>query len=361
MNEVTTIQNAKRDLKLHTYAGRSWSSIDLEHASTFETLAMEPSEKKALMDDLDLFVKRRLRNVSSDNGLRTLLMGIANRSILVIEDIDCSVDLPDRTTQDKYARSNSCKFSLSGLLNCIDGLWSSCGDERIIIFTTNNKDKLDPALLRPGRMDMHIHMSYLTINGFKTLASTYLEITHHYWRFREIEELLGSIEVTPAEVAEELLRACDTDVCLGGLVGFLEEKKRKRTTVESKDGEEANPESKDGDTTSGVEIIPKAKKIKISDSEDGLYAAGCHPMQNGIVVPVNYTRTQDHLDLNVKPHEESDPMDDENIADDYDEGSKPIDDEDIEDDYSAENTSDETDDEDNETDDEDNETDNEDS
>lgn len=59
MKDVTTIQNAKRDLKLYSYAGRSWSSIDLEHSSTFETLAMEPSDKKALMDDLDLFVKSR--------------------------------------------------------------------------------------------------------------------------------------------------------------------------------------------------------------------------------------------------------------------------------------------------------------
>ncbi|KAJ0704928.1 putative P-loop containing nucleoside triphosphate hydrolase [Helianthus annuus] len=37
--------------------------------------------------------------------------------------------------------------TLSGFLNFIDGLWSSCGDERIIIFTTNRKEKLDPALI----------------------------------------------------------------------------------------------------------------------------------------------------------------------------------------------------------------------
>ena len=57
------------------------------------------------------------------------------------------------------------QFTLSGLLNMIDGLWSSCGDERIIVFTTNHKDRLDPALLRPGRMDLHVHMSYCTMDG----------------------------------------------------------------------------------------------------------------------------------------------------------------------------------------------------
>lgn len=119
------------------------------------------------------------------------------------------------------------QFTLSGLLNFIDGLWSSCGDERIIIFTTNNKDKLDPALLRPGRMDMHIHMSYLTPDGFKTLASTYLGIHDHHSRFSEIGDLIDGKDVTPAEVAEELMKCDDVDSCLDGLVDFLNKKKDK--------------------------------------------------------------------------------------------------------------------------------------
>lgn len=49
--------------------------------------------------------------------------------------------------------------TLSGLLNFIDGSWSWCGEGRIIPFSTNHKEKLDPALLRPGRMDARIHMS----------------------------------------------------------------------------------------------------------------------------------------------------------------------------------------------------------
>nr|KAJ0221000.1 hypothetical protein LSAT_V11C200078340 [Lactuca sativa] len=44
-----------------------------------------------------------------------------------------------------------------------------CGDERIMIFTTNHKDKLDAALIRPGRMDFHIHTSYCTPCGFPQL------------------------------------------------------------------------------------------------------------------------------------------------------------------------------------------------
>ena len=114
-------------------------------------------------------------------------------------------------------------------MNVIDGLWSSCEEERIIVFTTNHKEKLDPALLRPGRMDVHVHLSYCTIDGFKVLASNYLNIKGDHQLYREIEGLLKNVEVTPAEIAEELLKRDDLDVSLSlsGLVEFLVEKKKK--------------------------------------------------------------------------------------------------------------------------------------
>ena len=116
------------------------------------------------------------------------------------------------------------QVTLSGLLNFIDGLWSSCGDERIIVFTTNHKDKLDPALLRPGRMDVHIHMSYCTPCGFRILASNYLGIEEHAL-FGEIEEEIRNTEVTPAEVAEQLLKSDNLETVLRDLIEFIKVKK----------------------------------------------------------------------------------------------------------------------------------------
>lgn len=88
-------------------------------------------------------------------------------------------------------------MTLSGLLNSIDGLWSSCGDQRIIVFTTNHKDRLDPA---SGRMDVHINMSYCTAGGFNILASNYLGIhrSNPHPLCSKIEGLIESAEVTPA-------------------------------------------------------------------------------------------------------------------------------------------------------------------
>uniref|UniRef100_A0A0A0LHT6 Uncharacterized protein n=1 Tax=Cucumis sativus TaxID=3659 RepID=A0A0A0LHT6_CUCSA len=46
------------------------------------------------------------------------------------------------------------------LQNVVDGIRSACGGERLIIFTTNHKEKVDEALIRRGRMDKHIEMPY---------------------------------------------------------------------------------------------------------------------------------------------------------------------------------------------------------
>lgn len=93
------------------------------------------------------------------------------------------------------------------------------------MFTTNHKDRLDEALLRPGRMDVHIHMSYCTPSGFRILCANYLGISDHSL-LPEINELLAKASVTPAEVGEQLLKNADPEVALAGLIGFIEKKKR---------------------------------------------------------------------------------------------------------------------------------------
>lgn len=92
---------------------------------------------------------------------------------------------------------------------------------------------------------MHIHMSYLNMDGYKTLAANYLNIHNDHWRFKEIEELINCKEVTPAEVAEELLKSENVEVVLDGLVTFL--KGKKKDVVETNEGiDEDTGESDEG-------------------------------------------------------------------------------------------------------------------
>ncbi|OMO84489.1 hypothetical protein COLO4_22009 [Corchorus olitorius] len=183
----------------------------------------------------------QFQSVRNDAELRRILTSTTNRSILLIEDIDCSTKVSEDRSKAKDEKQKEGEdgrpinrpspvdpgVTLSGLLNFIDGLWSSCGNERIIIFTTNHKEKLDPALLRPGRMDVHLHMGFCTPAGFRKLATTYLGIKDGKL-FGSIDELIKSVEVTPAEVAQQLMvKSDDPEAALQGLIEFLNMKKDK--------------------------------------------------------------------------------------------------------------------------------------
>ncbi|XP_024541686.1 AAA-ATPase At4g30250-like [Selaginella moellendorffii] len=172
-----------------------------------------------------------LTKVRSNQELRQLLIHVKDRAIVVVEDIDCSIPIENRRrnkkkkkNKDKEDEGNISKIqkrrrrrreraldpedqgvTLSGLLNFTDGLWSSCGSERIFVFTTNFVKRLDAALLRPGRMDMHIHMSYCSFAAFRSLAATYLKIEDHEL-YPAIEGLIASVKMTPASAVETLLR-----------------------------------------------------------------------------------------------------------------------------------------------------------
>ena len=75
------------------------------------------------------------------------------KSILVLEDIDCI--FADRKTNDSLKNN----ITMNGILNCLDGFNNPEG--LIVIMTTNFPDKLDDALVRSGRIDLDIELTYL--------------------------------------------------------------------------------------------------------------------------------------------------------------------------------------------------------
>lgn len=82
-------------------------------------------------------------------------------------------------------------------------------------------------------MDMHIHMAYCTPCGFKLLAANYLGIKEHKL-FEETEELIGKTAVTPAEVAEQLMKEDEVDISLNGLIEFLNSKMKEQEEAKAK-------------------------------------------------------------------------------------------------------------------------------
>lgn len=135
-------------VKFHTVRRERWSSsaVNLDHPMTFDTLALDGDLKKTIMEDLDSFINGKeyykkigkvwkrgyllygppgtgkssliaamanhlnfdiynlnLSAVNSDSSLEYLLLHVSNRSILVIEDIDCTVKLQNRDAGDTTA------------------------------------------------------------------------------------------------------------------------------------------------------------------------------------------------------------------------------------------------------------------
>mmetsp|Transcript_2968 Transcript_2968/g.8785 ORF Transcript_2968/g.8785 Transcript_2968/m.8785 type:complete len:915 (+) Transcript_2968:45-2789(+) len=89
----------------------------------------------------------------NDNKLAESLRDAPPNSIVLLEDVDAV--FVDRTAAAASA-SESTGVTFSGLLNAIDGVASQEG--RLFFMTTNHLDKLDPALVRPGRCDVKVEL-----------------------------------------------------------------------------------------------------------------------------------------------------------------------------------------------------------
>jgi chaperone BCS1 len=322
LKEGKAMEVRNRQRKLYTNSASNWSHVVLKHPASFQTLAMDPEKKKEIIADLIAFSKAEefyervgrawkrgyllygppgtgkstmiaamanllgydlydleLTSVKNNTDLRKLLMEVRSKSIIVIEDIDCSLDLtgqrkrkksekdeaedqqkdPKQKLEKEEKNTEASQVTLSGLLNFIDGLWSACGGERLIVFTTNYVEKLDPALIRSGRMDKHIELSYCRFEAFKGLAKNYLQIESHPL-FGRIRELLEETDMSPADVAEHLMpktASVDPTFSLESLIQALEKAKeeaRLKAEEEAKKIEQpAKEEAKEEDKVVAAE------------------------------------------------------------------------------------------------------------
>lgn len=91
-------------------------------------------------------------------------------------------------------KTNNDKITLSYILNIIDGIRETPG--RILIITSNDYESLDPALIRPGRIDMTLEMKNASIDTIKEMFN------HYYNDFipDDVEKHLKDYVVSPAKI-----------------------------------------------------------------------------------------------------------------------------------------------------------------
>lgn len=90
----------------------------------------------------------------TDNELATYLRDAPLNSIIVLEDVDSI--FVERSLSKKDSNAAAVSVSFSGLLNALDGLASQEG--RLLFMTTNHIERLDSALIRPGRCDVKLEL-----------------------------------------------------------------------------------------------------------------------------------------------------------------------------------------------------------
>lgn len=134
--------------------------------------------------NLNVYIVTLSRIGMDDSSLNELISNMPRRCIALMEDIDAAFttgikrDLPSDVKRPRHAQDDDgdgdsndgdndagkneqrnsadigSRVTLSGLLNALDGIGAQEG--RILFATTNNYRALDPALCRPGRMDLHV-------------------------------------------------------------------------------------------------------------------------------------------------------------------------------------------------------------
>jgi len=95
----------------------------------------------------------------TDDAFKTCIQKSPSKSLIVLEDVDALFN------KDRSKQHSQCPLTFSGLLNGLDGIGNP--DGLIFILTTNFVNLLDNALIRSGRVDLHIEFPLCTDEQLK--------------------------------------------------------------------------------------------------------------------------------------------------------------------------------------------------
>lgn len=198
-----------RTIKIYSSVGKGyWDSKDNIYSQTLDDIFIPEKTKSDLVDYIDTFLNSKERYVKfgrmyklgflltgvpgsgktslvkaialkykrpvyiinftktlTDDSFIDLMSNIKDDSILLIEDIDSF--FMDRQAQ-------NINISFSALLNVLDGVLSK-GNGILVFITANNPDRLDSALIRPGRIDKIVKFEYPRMNEIR---SAFMSLTH---------------------------------------------------------------------------------------------------------------------------------------------------------------------------------------
>lgn len=162
----------------------------------------------------------------NDRSLMSAVNNVPGNSVLLFEDIDCMKGSQSRiestpslgpnggaTFSTKDVAPNQNGVTLSGLLNVLDGFAAPTGV--LFVMTTNHIEKLDTALLRPGRIDYKLYLGKASDlqkvelyrrffpESTEAVAREFVEVSGSAETMAEFQGLLLALEVRSFRRQEE--------------------------------------------------------------------------------------------------------------------------------------------------------------
>ncbi|KAG9304306.1 hypothetical protein G9A89_019868 [Geosiphon pyriformis] len=227
-----------------------------------------------------------LKNIKFDNELSAAFSGVPANQIIVLEDVDTMTRVVHRRSRktktiisDSSGNSgsvvskdddkpkgigpDSSDFTLSTFLSCLDGHILSEGT--IIIMTTNHVEHLDPAVIRPGRMDLRLDLGYCTRYQINKMYRTILEDSNAQFP-PELLEIIPERVLPPCEVMMNMvLYRNDPNLITKKIFDLVETYRHKEyIPLEDQIIEEEEIEKTEKDKG----IVKDTKELKNKQSED---------------------------------------------------------------------------------------------
>jgi mitochondrial chaperone BCS1 len=277
VNEVVECHRKNKGVQSHLHVyNDGWIRVESYVPRLLDSVVLQPGEKERLLADIKKFKSSRQRYRSlgvpyhrgylfsglPGTGKTSLVSAVAERfamsiyainlahfnnrslvsamneveqnSVILFEDIDCMKsgdarphsDEASRTPQAKSPGAKDDRFgvTLSGLLNALDGF--SAPDNVLFIMTSNQIEVLDPALLRPGRIDYRLYLG-------KATGHQKIELYRRFFPHAPPVEAQSFVESNPA---------AETMAEFQGLLLGLEEAQNKGSNQVAFEFEEEVPE-----------------------------------------------------------------------------------------------------------------------
>ncbi|KAM5350630.1 hypothetical protein ACJ41O_007135 [Fusarium nematophilum] len=202
----------------------------------------------------------------NEDNLASLFQDLPHTCVVLLEDIDATGLTQKRKRQvagkglkQRKKRSQD-GVSLSGLLNIIDGVAAQEG--RVLVMTSNHTENIDPALLRPGRIDFSIKFGLATKGTAVKIFTQMYDIPEEDQGEKEADKEGASLRVLAAEFGKRipelvlspaaiqgflLTHQDDPEGAVGAVDGWVEEAMRDKAVAVPEKEEPREEESKESE------------------------------------------------------------------------------------------------------------------